>query len=287
MISVAPERPVAPIALDVLTVVDRVARSLGFDYFVTGAMARDILLYHVFGLETGRATRDIDLAVAIDSWREFDAIKTRLIETGAVIADANRPHRLFYLASSEANRYPFDLLPFGGIERPPSQIAWPPDLSIVMNVAGYREAYAAAEQVELRPRFVVRVASLPGLAVLKLFAWDDRGLEDPRDALDFGVLLHSYGDAGTEDRLFGEEMPLLEAVDYNIDLAGPRLLGKDAARIISPSTRAQVVALLDDPRRHDRLVRDMAKVFRAAEDPIVKAEVAIAQFRTGFSGDLI
>jgi len=40
MISVAPERPVAPIALDVLTVVDRVARSLGFDYFVTGAMAR-------------------------------------------------------------------------------------------------------------------------------------------------------------------------------------------------------------------------------------------------------
>src|SRR2546426_9010189 len=44
MISVAPERPVAPIALDVLTVVDRVARSLGFDYFVTGAMARDILL---------------------------------------------------------------------------------------------------------------------------------------------------------------------------------------------------------------------------------------------------
>jgi len=283
MISVAPERPVAPIALDVLTVVDRVARSLGFDYFVTGAMARDILLYHVSGLETGRATRDVDIAVAVDSWPEFDAIKTRLIETAAVIADDNRPHRLFYRAGSQGHSYPFDLLPFGGIEQPPSQIAWPPDLSIVMNVAGYREACAAAEHVELRPRFVVRVASLPSLAVLKLFAWNDRGFDDSRDALDFGVLLHSYGEARNEDRLYGEEMPLLEAVDYDIDLAGPRLLGKDAARIISPPTRDQVVALLDNPARRDRLARDMAKVFRAAEDPIAKAEVVIAQFRTGLA----
>jgi predicted nucleotidyltransferase len=283
MVSVAPERPVAPIALDVLTVVDRVAQNLGFDYFVTGAMARDILLYHVFGLETGRATRDVDIAVAVDSWREFGAIKTRLIETGAVIADDNRPHRLFYRAGLQGHRYPFDLLPFGGIERPPSHITWPPDLSIVMNVAGYREAFAAAEQVELRPRFVVRIASLPGLAILKLFAWNDRGSEDSRDALDFGVLLHSYGDAGTEDRLFGEEMPLLEAVDYNIDLAGPRLLGKDATRIMAPSTRAQIVALLDNPARRDRLAKDMAKVFRGAEDPIAKADVAIAQFRTGLA----
>src|SRR2546425_9609763 len=106
MISVAPERPVAPIALDLLTVVDRVARNLGSDYFVTGAMARDILLYHVLGLETGRATRDVDIAVAVDSWREFDAIKTRLIETSSVTADDNRPHRLFYRAGS--HRYPFD-----------------------------------------------------------------------------------------------------------------------------------------------------------------------------------
>jgi predicted nucleotidyltransferase len=281
MLSVAPERPVATIALDVLTLVDRVARQVGLDYFVTGAMARDILLYHVFGLETGRATLDVDLAVAVDSWPEFDAIKTRLIETAAVIADDNRPHRLFYRAGLEGKRYPFDLLPFGGIEQRPSQIAWPPDLSVVMNVAGYREAFAAAEQVELHPGFVVRVASLPSLAVLKLFSWDDRGLEDSRDALDFGVLLHSYGEAGNEDRLYGEEMPLLEAVDYNIDLASPRLLGKDAARIIAPSTRVQVVALLDNPARRDRLTKDMAKVFRAAEDPIAKAEVAIAQFKNG------
>jgi predicted nucleotidyltransferase len=283
MLSVAPERPVAPLALEVLTLVDRVARGLGLDYFVTGAMARDILLYHVFGLETGLATLDIDVAVALDSWQEFDVIKTHLIETGAVTADRNRPHRLFHRTSPTGKRYPFDLLPFGGIEQRPSEIAWPPDLSTVMNVAGYREALAAAEQVDLGRGFVVRVTSLPSLAVLKLFAWDDRGFENSRDAVDFAILLRSYSEAGNEDRLYGEEMQLFEAVDYNIDLAGPRLLGKDAARIIAPSTRAQVTALLDDHARRDRLARDMARVFREAEDPLAKAEVAIAQFEYGLA----
>lgn len=282
MLSVAPEYPVAPVALEILTLVDRVARDVGLDYFVTGAMARDILLYHVFGLESGRATLDVDLAVAVDSWPEFEAIKTRLIETGAASADKNRPHRLFY-GSSDAKGYPFDLLPFGGVERRPSEIAWPPDLSIVMNVAGYREALAAAELVELRPGFVVRVASLPSLAILKLFAWNDRGLEDSRDARDFAILLHSYSEAGNEDRLYGIEMPLLQSVGYNVDLAGPRLLGKDAARIIAPSTRAQVVALLDDPARRERLARDMASVLRQAEEPSAEADAAIAQFKSGLA----
>ena len=153
-----------------LTLIERVTQELRLDYFVTGAMARDVLLYHVFGLETGRATLDVDLAVAVDSWPEFERIKMRLVETGAVITDETRPHRLFYRATSDAGRYPLDLLPFGGLEQRPSEIAWPPDLSVVMNVAGYREALAAAEQVELRVGLVVRVASLPSLAILKLFA---------------------------------------------------------------------------------------------------------------------
>jgi predicted nucleotidyltransferase len=100
MLSVAPDRPVAPVALDVLKLVDRVARDVGLDYFVTGAMARDILLYHVFGLETGRATLDVDLAVAVDSWLEFERIKTRLIETGTVTADKKQAHRLFFDAGA-------------------------------------------------------------------------------------------------------------------------------------------------------------------------------------------
>ena len=281
-LSVAGERPVAPNALDVLTLIDRVARELRLDYLVTGATARDVLLYHVFGLETGRATLDVDLAVAVDSWPEFERVKTRLVETGEVTTDDMRPHRLSY-RTSEGGKYPLDLLPFGGLEQRPSEIAWPPDLSVVMNVAGYREALAAAEQVEFRVGLIVRVASLPSLAILKLFAWSDRGVGDPRDAFDFGILLHSYAEAGNEDRLYGDEMPLLEAVGYDVDLASARLLGKDAARIIEPATRAQVIALLDDLMRRERLTADTARAFRAVEDRIATAQIMIDQFRHGLA----
>jgi len=54
--------------------------------------------------------------------------------------------------------HPLDLLPFGGVEDALHKIVWPPELSIAMNVAGYREALKAAHEVEIAPRFVVRVA---------------------------------------------------------------------------------------------------------------------------------
>ncbi len=281
MLSVARDRPVAPMALEVLTLVHRIARELALDYFVTGAMAQDILLYGVFGLDPGRATLDMDLAVALDSWPQFDVVKARLVETGAFTPDGSKPHRLLYRGSTRQEGYPLDLLPFGGIEQRPNQIAWPPDLSIVMNVTGYREALASAQEVEVHPGLIVRVASLPGLAILKLFAWADRGAANPKDAIDLATLLRSYGEAGNEDRLYAGEIELLEAVNYNLDLAGPRLLGRDAGRVLTPTTRQQAVALLDDAVRLDRLASDMARAFRGAEDPIAEAEALIAQFKTG------
>ena len=55
MLSVPPDRPVDPLAIEILKQVDPVARGLGIDYFVTGATARDILLVGVFGLEPGHS----------------------------------------------------------------------------------------------------------------------------------------------------------------------------------------------------------------------------------------
>lgn len=194
-------------------------------------MARDIPLNGVLGLDSGRTTMDVDLAVAVEDWAQFDLVKARLVATN--------------------------------------------------NVAGYREVFAAALEVEVSTGLVVRVASLPGLAILKLFAWADRGLENPKDALDLGALLRSYGAAGNEERLFGEEVGLLEALDYDMDLAGPRLLGKDAGQLATPETRNKILALLDDVSTLERLLRDMAKGLRGADDAIGEAERLIAQFRIG------
>src|SRR2546422_5961864 len=136
MLSVPPDRSLAPHTLEVLKLVDRIARELELDYFVTGALARDILLSGVFGLDSGRGTMDVDLAIAVEDWSQFNLVKRRLLATHAFTAEDSTPHRLFHREDVRQRAYPLDLLPFGGIEERPHRIVWPPDLSIVMNVAG-------------------------------------------------------------------------------------------------------------------------------------------------------
>lgn len=246
-----------------------------------GAIARDIVLYGVFGIAPDRGTLDVDLAVAVRDWSHFEQVKVALVKSDEFTAEPSTPHRLFRRDDQLKKAHPVDLLPFGGVEDASHKIVWPPELSIAMNVAGYREALEAAHEVEIAPSFVVRVASLPGLAILKLLAWVDRGLEDPRDATDLVTIMRRYAEAGNEDRLYSEEIGVLETVEYNPDLASPRLLGKDAGRIITHATREQVFALLGDDGVVQRLVKDMARVIRGVKDSISEAEALLAQFKSG------
>jgi predicted nucleotidyltransferase len=223
----------------------------------------------------------VDLAIGIDDWPAFEAIKMRLVATGTFEADERVIHRLFHLSGQGRRGYPIDLIPFGGITDPAATIAWPPDRSIVMNVAGYREAFEAAALVEIDPGFVIRVVSLPGLAILKLVAWGDRGLADPRDAIDLAMLLRQYGAAGNESRLYDTDIEVLEASGYDVGLAGPRLLGRDTARISRPETRGMLLALLDNEPNLERLSRAMAREMGAAPDSVAAARNLIGQFRTG------
>lgn len=117
MFSVPRERRLDPAMLEILRHVNGVTRDLAVDYFAVGAMARDILLTGVFGISAGRATRDVDLAVAMKGWQEFEAMKTRLVGTGAFRSDEHIAQRLYCVLGSTGRGYPLDLIPFGGVER--------------------------------------------------------------------------------------------------------------------------------------------------------------------------
>jgi predicted nucleotidyltransferase len=62
------DHPVDPIVIAILRNVAEEARSEGIPYMLVGATARDILLTHVFGLATRRATYDVDFAIAVRDW---------------------------------------------------------------------------------------------------------------------------------------------------------------------------------------------------------------------------
>jgi hypothetical protein len=59
--------------LDLLENIARVAESLSAPFFVVGATARDIVLKYGYGIETIRATNDIDLGVQVSGWDQYIA----------------------------------------------------------------------------------------------------------------------------------------------------------------------------------------------------------------------
>jgi predicted nucleotidyltransferase len=225
------------------------------DYFVAGATARDLVLVHVHGLEPGKATRDIDFAIAVENWDKFMRLKELLVATRSFEA-SRAPHRMMYLDEATATRIPIDLVPFGGIASSDGIIEWPPTRDTIMQVAGFPEVLRSSVLLEVEG-FVVRVASLPGLVVMKLFAWSDRGYETQKDAVDLHQVIRSYAQAGNLGRLFGSESHLLESAGGDLSMAGAELLGCDVRRLCSPGVLGQIRALLGRPLDLERLILQM------------------------------
>jgi predicted nucleotidyltransferase len=50
--------------------------------FVTGAFARDLWLWYLHQIRTGRATEDMDFAVQCESWDHFEKISEKLLGAG-------------------------------------------------------------------------------------------------------------------------------------------------------------------------------------------------------------
>jgi predicted nucleotidyltransferase len=155
-----PLKPLSPLVLEPLKAVAQTANSLGIQYFLAGATARDLVLENIFGRPPGKLTRDLDFGCVLSDWKQFENLKAALISTGRFKPDRAIQRVLYQHSAGISVRV--DLIPFGGVQEG-SQISWPPDNDFVMNVAGFREALESAIQVRVDSDLVVSVASLPGL----------------------------------------------------------------------------------------------------------------------------
>lgn len=154
----------------------------------------------------------------------------------------------------------------------------------MMSVAGYKDALTTAIKVELEPALIISVASLPGIAILKLFAWADRERETSKDAIDLTSLLRGYSDAGNQSRIYEDQAAIaaLEAAGYDVELAGAWLLGKDAAEMSSQMTHEEIIALINGPRRR-RLTEDMARAMLGRDDALEYSDRLLQQFTNGMT----
>lgn len=260
MLQVKADKPLSSILVSLIRALDNIAKQLGISYFVIGATARDILMEHVYDVETNRATRDIDFAVAVASWDEFDRLKDELIATGEFMPGAN-PHRLLF--GTDPGAYPLDLVPFEGVEHE-GEIAWPPEGKDIMNVAGYTDAYDSALEVEIEDQFQVKIVSLPAMVVLKILAWNDRP-DRSKHASDVLLILSNYPRTGQFNRLWDEAEDLLTTYGHDHDQVGAALLGRDAKRDIADNVRSQVLTIFSTEKKRERFCAQMLQATRGGD----------------------
>ena len=208
------------------------ANSEGLDLFIVGAQARDLFLQYIYDLPIHRATNDIDFGIIVESWNKFTKLRDNLI-----IDNKFQPHRTMRQRLVHESGLLIDLVPFGDLEEVSGQISWPPDFSIVMSTVGFREAYDHSIEVCITDDLIVRVASLPGLALMKIVAWDDRRFE--RDAQDLGLIMRHYLDAGNQDRVYSEQGDCFDLLDEEFDYekASAHILGRDIGRLVTDISR--------------------------------------------------
>ncbi|AOI57527.1 nucleotidyl transferase AbiEii/AbiGii toxin family protein [Burkholderia diffusa] len=250
-------RPLEPAAVALLQAVRAACAQLDAAFVVAGATARDILMWHVHGIRPVRATRDVDVAVCAVSWPFHERLVEALVATGHFARAPKHQQKLLFDSGTQGFRTELDLVPFGPLEAPPGEIAWPPGGDFVLNVLGFQEAVDTALIVSIAADIEVPVASLPALALLKLLAWKDRRARQNSDAYDLLFLLTHFHDAGNRERIWDIAPDLLEQHDFQPELAAAALLARDARRIASPQTHDAIRALLSDAAIYATLGRDL------------------------------
>jgi predicted nucleotidyltransferase len=228
-------------SVSILREIEKVSTRLNVPFFVVGATARDIILEHQFDIKPGRATVDIDIGVFISEWDQFDALINELIRSAGFSASKQK-QRLIY-----NDNFPLDIIPFGTIEDEDGSITCPPNHEIRMCTAGLQECFQHAVSVKLssNSELIVKMVSLAGLALLKLFSWDDNPKSRSKDAPDLLLIMRHYLDAGNLDRLFDEGSDIIEEDSDDYDLASARFLGRDIGNISSPATKARLIEILE------------------------------------------
>lgn len=242
--------------VELLAAVSAVAAQRGMDLIMIGAIARDFITHHLWGENAGRATKDIDFAVNASSWDEYTQLKKTLVEE-ATFSQTKTTHQL------ERKGIKVDLVPFGAIAAPNQVLTWPPKGQPQMSTAGLIEAFKTALVFEHRkPAWKLRVPEPAAFIGLKVFAWSDRGHDKSKDAEDIDfVLVQASHVIPMITSLYDEHQAILELESFDTDLAIAHLLGRQAATLFEPTTRAKLVEVLapeTDAQRPSRLAAAMA-----------------------------
>ena len=162
---------------------------MNLNLYVVGATARDLIMKLLDETESKRKTKDLDVAIALSDWSQFnnlcEVLQTNYFHKGKA------KQKFYYKGEHHENDYEVDIVPFGEIADG-EIIAWPPDGTPEMSVKCFTDVMEHAIPVKINEEFTVYIASLAGQFLIKLDSWMDRHNRDHKDAEDMYYILDKF-----------------------------------------------------------------------------------------------
>lgn len=202
--------------------------SVSIDFYLIGAIARDI--WYAKGNAVSTGTRDVDFAVFIANQEDYNLLKTYLVkQKNFIVSKTNE----FVFISPQG--LVVDILPFGEIEIDDSvHITVEGVTSIRVN--GFKEVFeSGTERLELETGHAFEVATLPSIVLLKLISYDDRPEQRLKDPGDIASIIQNYFDLQS-DNIYKNHTDLFDNADFTLQKAGARIIGREIKTIIELNT---------------------------------------------------
>lgn len=225
--NISSDRLSNPLLKELLQTLTDFFSSVGSEFYIIGATARDIVMAGIHAQHSGRKTVDLDIAIAIPDWNAYEEIAANLCKKQDFTKSPDQKQRFLY-----KKVYMVDIVPFGDVAKADRYIYWPPEESFAMLVHGFVEMAKEALEVTLDGSLTIRVASLPGIFILKLIAWNDRHMVHDRDAEDMVLILVNYLDMNDE-RAARDHYDIYDRTPFSTFVAGATLMGRDIKSMIS------------------------------------------------------
>ena len=218
---------------DTLKALSDCVSSLGLKLYVVGATARDLMMKLLDEYPSKRKTRDLDVAIALSDWSQFENLSQILQKNYFRKDPANQ--KFYYEGKKHDNDYEVDVVPFGDIAGEDETLLWPPEYEKEMSVKCFTEVMNRSMPITIDKLFNINIAMLAGQFLIKLDAWNDRHTAeyDSKDADDMFLILSRYHDAYIKE----PNITPPDAVDYNNHdnetIWGAQWLASDIKNILS------------------------------------------------------
>ena len=244
-----------PEVAEMLSALQHGLEKFSIDFYLIGAVARDVWMSAINNIAPKRTTGDIDFAVFINEKGVYESLKEYLIDK-----ENFQPYKGNAYVLIWNNTVEVDLLPFGTIEDEDRKVIVNGLGLTNINLQGFTEVYEEGlPSLDLEGKNQFKFCTLPGIVLLKLIAWDDRPearRDDIKDICD--ILNHFF--SMYDNEIWQHHSDLF--TDENIELKhiAARVMGREMSKIA---------------KRNDTLFDRIYKILEVNTTNIANSKMAI------------